>query len=85
MRQYGPDVNLAPVVVDRSDQARFVSTDIEHRQIAYSIGIREYLAQAAKRGELLVFHQPIPVSQGAPAIWMLAGEVIQAFVSDDVH
>ena len=71
--------------MDRRDQARLIPNDVEYRQIAYPICIWEYLAQVIKRSKFPVLHQPLPVFQSFSTIWMLAGEVIQAFTRDDVH
>lgn len=85
VRQYGPNEDLVPVVVDYSDQSILVATDVEHRQAVHVIGTGERRSQVVEVGKNFAFHRAIPRLQRTFGVWVLYPELNKCRLGNDVH
>ena len=85
VRQDRTNEYLVPVVVDRSDQAVLVASDIEHRQTVHVVGTGKRRSQVVEICEALAFHRAIPRLQRTFSVWMCRPEVDKGRLGDDVH
>jgi len=85
MGQNMPDIHLAPVKVNRCDQAVFVATDVKDDLIADHVRLRKGLSQFDKRLELRFVYNCVPCRKRAPAVGMQGRELVDPFAGDDMH
>ena len=55
-----PDIDLASVVVDRNNQPVFVSTNVEHDEVAHQVRRRKRRTESLDIGEVLSAHDGEP-------------------------
>ena len=68
VRQYRPDKYPPRVEVNRCNQAKLVSADVEHKYIAHFIAARKECAQISKIVPLGFFAKAIPLIQRTGAL-----------------
>ena len=85
MREHVPDVNLAAIEMDRSNQPNLIAADIEYAPLIYLIHGWESSAEFGKILEVGGCHHLEPTHQRRFAIRMLLPEKAQCFAGDDMH
>ena len=85
MRQYVPDVNLSPVVVDRGYDPGLVPRDVENGEFPHFIGMGEDGSDFLNIEKPPPAHFPEPLCQAGFAVGVKFREVIQPLSCDDMH
>ena len=78
-------IHFAAVEMDGSNQAIFIATDIENRQIAYLIGRGEDCPEFVETAKFSVVDNFVPSGKRALAVWVFFPKLAQSFPGDNVH
>ncbi len=85
MRQYVPDIELIPIVMNGCDQPELVSPDVEDRKPIYLISRRKGPPQLGEGYIVGLPHNREPVLQRNPRVRMGSREVVEALARDNMH
>ncbi len=80
-----PHVNFFPVVVDRCDESRLISSNVENRELPNLVGVGENRSPLLNNREICASHPLIPLKQARCTIRVDFSKIVQPFTRDDMH
>jgi hypothetical protein len=85
MREYVPDVDNLPSVLDRRNEPVLASADVEHRLSSHSIGVRKVDTNIGQMSPSSSLGYTVPMQQRFQCVLVRRAEFSDRCLADDPH